>query len=461
MTTTDIINNIQLLEHVSCLETDNNVLTIQNRLKGFAATINIEALIHLDMTISPYGEPAILLDFDKKQRLIVTDNDFAFTTIQNGYIQVESLPPIISITEMLAALQGFDSSKNQSNLDAVLAEFYMNYYSLESALTFGFDVSEQIDRLYELAKDLYFFDTLNLELFNTMKEEIYVAASLENTDYSKKVFEIFMPHGFKKIENDCNNVWCRDYMPVKNANGQFVQFIYDPSYLDKIKSWENKKPDAQKMKAIHEELQLKNVHFSKLKLDGGNVELHGKKAIISDRFFQDNECQSFQEEKEKLQILKTELAVDKVIVIPQYPYDFTGHVDGLIRFVDENTVLINDYKEEILWVENDNNSYRKKIMQQWHHSFKNILHNEGFKIETLSYTAGSKEEAAANSANGIYLNYLQTKDRIFVPTFKDSTKDKEARVKLQQLFPKHKVIQIEASALSEKGGVINCVSWAR
>lgn len=100
-------------------------------------------------------------------------------------------------------------------------------------------------------------------------------------------------------------------------------------------------------------------------------------------------------------------------------------------------------------------------MQQWHHSFKNILHNEGFKIETLSYTAGSKEEAAANSANGIYLNYLQTKDRIFVPTFKDSTKDKEARVKLQQLFPKHKVIQIEASALSEKGGVINCISWVR
>jgi agmatine/peptidylarginine deiminase len=32
--------------------------------------------------------------------------------------------------------------------------------------------------------------------------------------------------------------------------------------------------------------------------------------------------------------------IETIIIIPRDPLDFTGHADGMVRFVDEDTVLI-------------------------------------------------------------------------------------------------------------------------
>ena len=40
------------------------------------------------------------------------------------------------------------------------------------------------------------------------------------------------------------------------------------------------------------------------------------------------------------------LNVDEMIIIPEQPDDWTGHADGMVRFVDNNTVVINDYSKE-------------------------------------------------------------------------------------------------------------------
>jgi len=44
----------------------------------------------------------------------------------------------------------------------------------------------------------------------------------------------------------------------------------------------------------------------------------------------------------------------QVIIIPEYPHELTGHADGLIRFIDDDTVFINEtYAEpEKEWLRN-------------------------------------------------------------------------------------------------------------
>ncbi len=286
-----------------------------------------------------------------------------------------------------------------------------------------------------------------------MKPKIYIAKTLKNQDYGN-IYEQLNNLSAIELEclnNDYGNVWCRDYMPIKTAMGNYVQFNYKPEYMNSLK-WKKHIPDY---KQLHNEIDIKNIFFSTIILDGGNVELYNKKAIVTDRIFRDNNAKNLEDQKNLDKKLRSALEVEKIIYIPQYPYDFTGHVDGLVRFVNDNTVLINNYLKEIKSIKDDKNNYRKKIMEQWHHSFMNILLNEGFNIKELTYNINENDNS---SAVGIYLNFLLLEKIILMPAFNNTLKDEEAASILEKIYHK-KVIPIYAKELAKKGGIINCISW--
>jgi|AntRauTorckE5430_2_1112549.scaffolds.fasta_scaffold16236_2 agmatine deiminase len=275
--------------------------------------------------------------------------------------------------------------------------------------------------------------------------------------YGKKVYDQlhdYFGDRLQVITNTHQNIWCRDFMPVSNGTGELIQFAYRPAYLMETAKGQKTIPESEE---IYQELGLQKVSLSTIVLDGGNVELLGDKAIVTDRVFRDNGKVNLVDKQKLVAELKKALAVDQVIVIPQYPYDFTGHVDGLVRFVDEHTVLINDYTEELEDVANDKNSYRRKLMDQWHHSFIDVLLNSRLNIATLPYTANP--ENGPSSAQGVYLNFLELDDCMVMPTFDDEPNDNQAADRLQALYGKP-VERIESLELSKEGGVINCVTWA-
>jgi agmatine deiminase len=245
-------------------------------------------------------------------------------------------------------------------------------------------------------------------------------------------------------------------MPVKAADGSYVSFIYSPSYMkDKDGSFFKKYKDWQPLiTTLLEQVDLEVKHC-KLCIDGGNVELYGSKAIVSDRVFRDN---AGTDENHIIEHLKRALKVKDLIIVPQYPYDFTGHVDGLVRFIDEDTVLINDYTEELKAIEDDSNDYRRKLLDQWHHSFRNTLYNAGLEIETLP--CGVEVDQPDRSAEGIHLNFLLLPDLIIMPEFSASKTNDKAKQRLEELY-KRIVIGIESTDLAQEGGIINCVTWSR
>jgi agmatine deiminase len=288
-----------------------------------------------------------------------------------------------------------------------------------------------------------------------MKEQVFIAAHLP---FDKKGYAESVYNELKKtdkidlveIQNHNTYVWCRDYMPVKSSTGKYVQFTFAPPYLTEAKTWKKRIPDTDK---IHQELKLDCVK-SEIILDGGAIEVHGKKAIVSDRVFRDNKHLSFREIIEKI---KKVLELEQLIIIPQYPGDYTGHVDGLVRFVDENNVVVNDLDEELAAIENDKNHYHKKLIENWVYTFKSTLINAGLELHSLPFAVPKKDDKLQN--DGIYTNFLLLDNLIIMPAY-DNDKDEEAAQKLGTLY-KRPVKQIYASLLANEGGMINCITWTK
>lgn len=224
------------------------------------------------------------------------------------------------------------------------------------------------------------------------------------------------------------NIWARDYMPVRTKGGKYMSFRYEPSYLaDDPQLRTNYKADI----APHFNLPIT---YSNINLDGGNVVFSPSrsKAVITDRVFSENpvyDTNALLTELENL--LETE-----IIIIPSLKSDMTGHADGVVRFVNENTVIGNasPYK----------NGYEQKV--------KRALKKYGISVVDFPYF-----DSAGISAVGSYLNFLETDKHIFLPVF-GSVQDETAVKRAEEIFDK-KIVAVNINGIAKDGGVLNCISW--
>jgi len=230
------------------------------------------------------------------------------------------------------------------------------------------------------------------------------------------------------------DVWCLDYMPVQVTENKFVQFQFAPTYL-KPKKYHNYVSDPS---LICQQIGLEPV-VTDIIADEGNVTRTKDKVIMTNRVIQENPKYSVKQLTEKIRTL---LEVDEVILIPSQPDDLTGHSDGMVRFLDERTILLNDYSKE--------------PDREFVRSLKVVLKNTGLDIIEIPTTIFDNEDT--NDATGDYINYLQMDGYIFLPIFKRKG-DEEAVKLFENLFQEYTIIPVESTQLSKDGGVLNCISW--
>ncbi len=280
-----------------------------------------------------------------------------------------------------------------------------------------------------------------------MKDIVYISDQLEikYPAFKKNLTKILTDNGNRlKIITGTKDIWCRDYMPLIGSHGQLVRFIYHPSYLDKNKKDRASITNVDNILTTTYEVSGKSMSRwqyikTNIKLDGGAIEVLGNQGIISSRIFKENNTNSL----ELLVDIKRLLGLQKITVVPEYPDDFTGHVDGLVRFIDHNTVLINNLSNE--------------EPEEWIINFKSSLHNAGYKMEELPYRAYENEDK--DDAKGIYMIFLNLNDLIIMPSFTFNQEDKKAKQTLEKLYPGKKVVPIYATDLAKEGGIVNCVTW--
>lgn len=239
-----------------------------------------------------------------------------------------------------------------------------------------------------------------------------------------------------------SDIWCRDFLPVQVGRNKFVQFSLTKDYYPKkLKHLRTDPSPICKELGIETDIPVFNCH--PIYLDGGNVIRKYNKVIITDKVFKDNKGIPPDELK---MILKDYLEVNRVIIIPKEPGEDSGHSDGMVRFVNEDTVLINDYS-----VVDTDRKFVKELFQ--------TLKESGLSIMEVPYKPIEGRINRIQPSTGIYVNFLQVEDKIFLPTFNDPSTDNRSISVFKEIFGSGNVIPVPSLELSHQGGVLNCISW--
>ena len=159
--------------------------------------------------------------------------------------------------------------------------------------------------------------------------KVYFSELLKtNPDYKEAYNGIIRILDKHKIEyaflEETKDIWARDYMPVQKDLGSFVQFRYEPSYLQNDLDYQSE----PKVVCAANDL---NPAISNINLDGGNVIKWHDKVIISTRIFRENLGYG----DSKLIADIEDLLEAQVILIPEINprNDLTGHADGYVRLL--------------------------------------------------------------------------------------------------------------------------------
>jgi len=234
-----------------------------------------------------------------------------------------------------------------------------------------------------------------------------------------------------------NDIWARDYMPIQVSENKFIEFRYDPDYLQgtkkgyrDLKTYPDIVCDKQNIKTIK----------SGIILDGGNVVKSSDCVILTNKIFKENKYNYTK--NQLIDNLQELFETDKIIFIPWFedePEEFCGHSDGMVRFINDNTVLINHvYRNE------------KSVL--------NPLLKVGLECKCLNF-----EVKKEHKDNWAYLNFLQTKDILLVPKM-GIDEDDQAIKQISDYFPEYasrnRIIQVpDMEPIVSKGGALNCISW--
>lgn len=235
------------------------------------------------------------------------------------------------------------------------------------------------------------------------------------------------------LENT-KDIWCRDYMPVQVDESHLVQFRYEPSYLKDELNIQSEPLTIELPKGLVRK-------ESALNIDGGNITCSKSKTILTDRVIEENPDLSLLEITIELE---SELNT-KVFYVPNIKEDMTGHIDGHLRFVDENTIVVNQLEHEFKY---------------WQNGFREMITKSGLAYHEMPWFI-PKFKTKKESAIGSYVNYLHLENLIIFPIFEcEGNKDKEALQVIKKLFPNTIIETININAIAEKGGLMNCISWS-
>lgn len=254
------------------------------------------------------------------------------------------------------------------------------------------------------------------------------------------------PEFYKRLEkvlSECNinfallpktkDVWAVDYMPIQKELKKFVRFVYNPTYLQTKKYLKT----ISNVDEICAEIGIETCKTDII-VDGGNVIRWTNKVIMTDRVFKDNPTY---DRKQLIRELYELLQIDKIYFVPEQPGDFSGHSDGMVRFIDENTVIINDYHREKEW---------------FYRAFEIAIHNTGLDYIKIPYNV--YDNKSYDQANGDYINYLQIENTVIIPTFGIKEDDKAVK-QLETIFAGQTIATVDSCEIANDGGILNCITW--
>ena len=241
---------------------------------------------------------------------------------------------------------------------------------------------------------------------------------------AKSLCQIFDRHGVKYEFLETKDIWMRDFMPILLDDGRLISYDYDPDYLK-----------DEKYSHLRTKIHPLKEHIN-LVIDGGNFVRIGGKAIMTDKIFRENPLKT---KAEIVETIKQKCALKELIIIPKQPYDMLGHSDAMVRWIDENSVLVNDFS-------NESKSFNDRLIK--------ALKKSGLDVKFMKYKEGFFNK---KRDWGAYLNFIKIKDILIVPIY-GIDDDDVALQQIKKIYSSYKVETINLSEIIELGGALHCIT---
>ena len=250
-------------------------------------------------------------------------------------------------------------------------------------------------------------------------------ASLQEKLSDRNLKIDFLPH--------TKGIWAADFMPLQISRDRFVQFQYAPKYLrtNALSSTITNVADV----CAEMGLELRK---SEIVLDGGNVVRSENRVILTERVFADNP--SYQRSR-LLSELRDLLETEQLHLIPEIPADQTGHASSMVRFLNDDTLLVSDFSKE-----------SKRFQSDFQAALSDL------KLETVAIPLNPYNNRHSYGQQGVYINFLQLDGIVLLPVFGQPEDDMMLRT-CEGLFVGEVVQEIDCAEIGEIGGSLKRLSW--
>ena len=241
------------------------------------------------------------------------------------------------------------------------------------------------------------------------------------------------------IDKRFPSIWVRDYFPIQ-IDGEFVFFHPCYDYMEFNERVNYEQTDwVSKITSI---LGKKDIPLIDLTLDGGNILFNSSFVFISEKVFADNKNRS---KKEIRQILTRTFNGRELIVLQVDPHDPTGHVDGMIGMLDDNTILINDYT---------------KVEEEIHTNNMRKLGNKINAVEIPFFWVDGEVIKGWPSNEGNYVNFIATKNSLIFSSFNHPDMESEIAEKITNSDSlKRPISFINTDPINKYGGGLHCITY--
>jgi hypothetical protein len=263
--------------------------------------------------------------------------------------------------------------------------------------------------------------------------DVFLASCVKNRypDFYASISQICESLGIVIKLFESENPWIRDYFPVQ-IEFNYLRFGYNPFY-HRVKRYREPLPPLQSNSLFKWPLTK-----SDLPIDGGAVIYDPFKKIffISSTFY-----------NPELSKILQPFHIKCVQITPD-PMDFTRHLDGLYRIIN-NCVLYSSYLDQ--------------LKPKWHLVNKTIFQNLGYHFCPVPDIALDDN---SDYFKGTYLNFLIVNEFVLLPRSKPlwaRPSDVYAlEVKVEVFFLKHFGLipkWVDCDAPIDDGGAIHCLTW--
>lgn len=176
--------------------------------------------------------------------------------------------------------------------------------------------------------------------------------------------------------------------------------------------------------------------------DGGNfVDDYAGNAVVSRKFLRDNGLS----EDEAREALRKLTGAQNIAFIEADEQGGLEHADGVVSFVDTNTLVINSYPEDQAYARALEADLRRGL--------------PGVKIHKIvtPYDGSEIHDDRFGSACGLYTNALVTPERVYLPQFGVP----EDKIALEQVraVTSREVVPVPSRQVCFMGGGVRCMSW--